>query len=269
MSAFEILPPNRFFQSMCGMVREWQSQDVVLFSEKVDFLQLQRFRNRFTESGEKPPSYTALVVKAISLSLRDHPKANRLVFKRLPFRRLVQLHEVHAMVAVEREVDGVDMAFGAVIRNTDRKSPTEISDELAALSRDSSHDRNWTLLNRIPVLLLPLLVRGTGLTPGLWLKFRGGSFVLTSPAKYGVENIAVKNGFPMTFTFGEVKPAALVVDGQLVVRPACTLSMAFDRLLAPGAPLAKFFHEIVERLQRADFGTDAESVRPVVGSASA
>ena len=33
MSEYEILPRNRFFRSMCGMVREWQAQDVVLFGE--------------------------------------------------------------------------------------------------------------------------------------------------------------------------------------------------------------------------------------------
>lgn len=259
MGSYEILPRNRFFRSMSGMVREWQSQDVVLFTEKVDFQAVQQWRNDCKARGSKAPSYTAVMLKAISLALRDHPKANRLIFRHLFFKRLVQLNEVHAMVAVEREVDGIDMAYGAVVRDTDRKSAIEITEELAALSRDSSHDQNWKLLNLMPEFVLPLLVRSTRLTPSLWLKFRGGCFVLTSPAKYGVESIAVKNGFPMTFSFGEIKPTPMVVDDQIVVRPAATVSMSFDRLLAPGAPLAKFFHDVVGRLQRAD--VDLAAVR--------
>jgi pyruvate/2-oxoglutarate dehydrogenase complex dihydrolipoamide acyltransferase (E2) component len=256
---YEILPRNRFFQSMCGMVREWQTQDVVLFGEKVDCLELQRLRDRIKSGGGTPPSYTALVLKAISMALRDHPKANRLIFKRIFFRRLVQLNDVHAMVAVEREVGGVDMAYGTILRHTDRKDAVEITAELAALSRDSSHDPTWKLLNAFPPSVLPILVRCTALTPALWLKFRGGSFVLTSPAKYGVESIAVKNGFPLTFSFGEIKPTPMVVEGAVVPRPACTVTMSFDRLLAPGAPLARFFHDVVDRLQRADFGGLAAS----------
>ena len=49
--------------------------NTVSFISEVDLTEIERIRDRTT--GERKPSYTAFVVKAVALALRDYPYANR------------------------------------------------------------------------------------------------------------------------------------------------------------------------------------------------
>ena len=79
--AYRFLAPNHDLNTHVRLVKEWQSQDVVAFSQLVDFTEIVSVRRRREVDGSLKPSYTAFVLDAIAKSLREHPKMNRIVYR--------------------------------------------------------------------------------------------------------------------------------------------------------------------------------------------
>ena len=52
----------------------------------------------------------------------------------------------------------------------------------------------------------------------------------------------------MTLAIGVIAPRALVVDGEVVARPAATLSLTFDHRVLDGAAAGRFLTDLVGRL---------------------
>ena len=74
------------------------------------------------QAGIAPPSYTAFAVHAMGTALRDHPDLNCMICEIPSLEGLTPLDDITATVAVEREVDGMDMVLALPIRDVDRKS---------------------------------------------------------------------------------------------------------------------------------------------------
>jgi pyruvate dehydrogenase E2 component (dihydrolipoamide acetyltransferase) len=48
---------------------------------------------------------------------------------------------------------------------------------------------------------------------------------------------------------GAIRPRALVVDGRVEARPACTVSLTFDHRVLDGATVGRALTALVERLE--------------------
>jgi pyruvate dehydrogenase E2 component (dihydrolipoamide acetyltransferase) len=46
-----------------------------------------------------------------------------------------------------------------------------------------------------------------------------------------------------------IEPRALVVDGAVAARPACTISLTFDHRVLDGAAVGRALTDLVQRLQ--------------------
>ncbi|MCK6473823.1 MAG: 2-oxo acid dehydrogenase subunit E2 [Planctomycetes bacterium] len=267
MAGYRVLDRNPFFETMCEIVKDWETEDVVMFSNTVDLSRAVEQRKALRKAGRMPPTYTAYMVRAISLALRDHPKINRLVW-RLPLRkRLVQLEDVHAAVAVERPGDEVDMAFPTIVRDSDRRSSLEIAEALRkASATDPENDPTWRkfrfLLRHLPAWANRRLIGMPVMHPKLWMEHHGGSFLITSPAKYGVDRIFVKVAWPLAFSFGEVKERPVAVDGRVEARTTTDLTLSWQRRLTTGAVAAQFFNSICRRLRDLDLDEQLLSETP-------
>ena len=158
----------------------------------MDLTDVERVRTPKTRG--RPPSYTALVVTAVALALRDLPYANRRVRRRpwIPFSRprLRRFHHSDVAVACEREIPGAEsIAFLDVLRDADRLSLAEITEALHELAVcDPSTNKQWrefsTLVARLPSWLSTLLIRLPCLVPSLWARYRGGAVLVSSPATW-------------------------------------------------------------------------------------
>jgi len=64
----------------------------------------------------------------------------------------------------------------------------------------------------------------------------GGTITITNVGVFGVDagTPILTPGETAILAFGQVKDAPWVVDGQLVVRQACTLSLSFDHRVVDG-----------------------------------
>jgi len=249
METYRILRRNHYLSTLVGLVKEWRDQDVVAFSQLVDFTAVERVRARRQSEGRLKPSYTAFVMASIARALKDHPKLNRFVYRSLTGYRWVQFEHIDMAVGVEVIEGDLDIAYASVIRNVDELGLGGIAEALSQLASAPADDLQLKRLKRFPAALVAVLARVTRLHPKLWVRFRGGSCAITSPAKYGVESVLVKTCWPVQFAFGKVKARPMVVDDRCVPRESAVLSMSWHRELTTGAVAARFFEQVVQQLE--------------------
>lgn len=255
-SRFAVLPKDRWRAATYAFVQEVVATDVVAFTALIDATALQEFRSRCANAQLSKPSWTALVVKAISVALRGHPALNQLLLRGMFRHRPVQLADVHGVVAAERVRGGEDTVYAQILRDTDKKPIWDISEELRRTSvleeaEDPRLKLFMNLIRKLPGPIARAILSLPRWSPSQWIKHRGGAFALTTVGKYGVESIFVKWPWPLSFTFGEVKERPMVVDGVVQPRLSFYLSLAWNRELTNGAPAARFFNDIVTYLVQA------------------
>jgi pyruvate/2-oxoglutarate dehydrogenase complex dihydrolipoamide acyltransferase (E2) component len=254
---YQTLPKARYFEVLGGLNAENRSDNKVAMVNEVDMTACEAIRTACAARGEPRPTYTAFMAKSIAAALRIHPHANRITIE-LPFRkRIVQLHEIHITVAVERDAPGIEQAvFAGTIYDADRKDLATLTAELRALANSTEATMpRWrllkTIVERLPSTLARWILSMPRLSAGLWIEHRGGSVMISSPAKYGVDIMAGAWPWPLGFSFGFVRPRAVAIDDRVEVRPTMFVTMSFDRRIMGGAPAARFFATVCEQLARA------------------
>jgi 2-oxoisovalerate dehydrogenase E2 component (dihydrolipoyl transacylase) len=82
----------------------------------------------------------------------------------------------------------------------------------------------------------------------------GGTISVSNTGSYGSEagTPIINPGQGAVIALGVIGPRALVVDGEPVARPACTLSLSFDHRLMDGATAGRALTDLVALLQDAD-----------------
>lgn len=262
-ASYEIEPRNKFFTANRTIVEyEIRPQHTVTFLSEVDLTEIEHARSG---AGPDRPSYTAFVAKAVALALREFPYANRRVC-RPPWLlglsvRLQRFHDCDVAVAIERELPGAEaVAFVDVIRDADNLSLQEITDRLRLLAAsDETNNEQWRafsgLIRRLPNWLSKFLIRSPYFAPSLWVKYRGGAVLISSPAKYGVDGVVTTWSWPLGISFGLVRERPVVKQGSVVACPTFSLTLNFDRRVMAGAQAARFFHRIVELLEQPEAAT--------------
>jgi pyruvate dehydrogenase E2 component (dihydrolipoamide acetyltransferase) len=79
----------------------------------------------------------------------------------------------------------------------------------------------------------------------------GATIAVTNTGTYGSESGTplLNPGHAVTIALGVIEPRALVVDGVVEARPACTLSLTFDHRVLDGATVGRAFGALVELLE--------------------
>ncbi len=254
-------PRNRLFEGIRGMIEtEIHPGRTVTFVSQVDLTQVEAARQGAAQAGISKPSYTAFVVKATALALREFPYANRRVARRIwtpwAYPRVQKFFHCDIAVAVERAEEGAEsVTFADILRDADQLPLAEITRQLADLARSTKeNNRQWrdfhNVMTRTPSWLGKLLLRLPLMAPSLWVKWRGAAVLVSSPAKNGVDSLVATWTSPLGVSFGLVKPRPVVVDGEVVARPTFNLVLTFDRRIMAGAQAARFFSRIVDILQK-------------------
>ena len=260
---YTVEPFSRYVSAHRKIVEsEMRPKYTVSFLHEVDLTGVEALRARAAAAGGTKPSYTAFVAKAVARALRDFPYANARLcgWPGVPFfrTRLQRFHACDVAVAVERNLEGIDVAtFVDVLRDVERFPLASITDWLHALSTgDAAKIRQWrefsTLLTRFPVWLSTRIVSLPLRFPAMWLKYRGGAVLISSPAKYGVDSVTGSWPWALGVSFGVVKLRPAVRDGEIVARRSFTLTLNFDRGFMAVAPAARFFRRLVEVLENAE-----------------
>src|SRR5581483_4489323 len=118
---------------------------------------------------------------------------------------------------VERDRPGQEQAvFADTIRQADTKDLVTITRELQTM-RDATPETNSTLrtfqwmVEKLPSRLAVFFASLPRWFPSMWVKYRGGAAMISSPSKYGVDLLAGHWPWPLGFSFGQVKDRPFVV----------------------------------------------------------
>lgn len=258
MGSYEFLGKSRYFEVLNGLNRENHSDNKVGMLSEVDMTSAEQVRELLGKGYGLKPSYTAFVAKAVSLTLLEQPHANRVPIEWPFWKRIMQLHQVDMTIAVERDKPGIEQAaYAGTIRNTDRLDLLALTRELQALAQSTPETSpRWRafkwIVENLPSPLALFVVSIPRFFPKLWIEHRGGSVMISSPAKYGVDMMVAAWPWPIGFSFGLVKDRPLAVDGSVVVRPTMVVTMSFDRRIMGGAPAARFFRSVCDKLADAE-----------------
>ena len=92
--------------------------------------------------------------------------------------------------------------------------------------------------------------RAGSLAPG---ELTGATVAVSNTGSYGSEagTPILSPGTSLTLAIGMIEPRALVVDGQVVARPACTMSATFDHRVLDGAVVGRALTDLVNLLTSA------------------
>lgn len=195
----------------------------VTLATEVDATELVRLRKRLSPELERLHgvhlTYTDLLVKAVAIALREHPRLNA----RWEEKIIRILPEVHIGVAVALE-DGLVVP---VVRNADRLGIVEISRAIAALSEKA---------------------RAGKLT---YEEMTGSTFTITNLGMYDIDVFTPIINPPEAAILGvgRIVEKPVVVEGRVEVRSTMTLSLTFDHRIVDGAPAARFLQRVKELVE--------------------
>jgi len=101
------------------------------------------------------------------------------------------------------------------------------------------------------VARLASAARGGRLTPA---DLGAATLAITNTGSYGSEygTPLLSPGTAVTIALGAIEPRALVIDGAVVARPACTLSVTFDHRVLDGADVGRALAALVPFLESAE-----------------
>ncbi len=259
-STYDVARPNKLFDANTSLV-EYEVPKIigVTFLAEVDLSEVERVRAAAVDTR---PTYTAFVAKAVALALREHSYMNGRVYRRpwLPFfrPRVQRFKHCDITVAAERIQPGMEaVAFADILRGADQLSLVEVARWLRQLSlSDVKTNKQWRefsrTITRLPRWLSHRLIRMPCFLPSMWVKYRGGAVLISSPAKYGVDSVIGTWAWPLGISFGLVKRRPVVKGEEIVACPTFTLTLTFDRRLVAGAQAAQFFKRTVDLLEHAE-----------------
>ncbi len=191
-----------------------------------DFSEVVRLRRQlepeFARLGVPRLPWDAVVARAAALALAEH---RQLLAQWVEGEGLRALRDVNVGVAVTLEPEGLVVP---VLRNADRRSLRELAAEL---------------------LELVAKARAGRLSPA---EMQAGSFSVTNLGGYRIDGFTPIVNPPETAILGvgRIADRAVVVDGAIVARSMCTLSLSFDHRVVDGAPAAAFLARVAELLER-------------------
>lgn len=256
--AYETLPHNPFLPVLKYLMRENAPRDKVCITRQIVMTSADRLRAAQHARTGHTPSYTALIVKAVSRAMEELPYANRILLEGAWNPRIAQLKRVDCCIAVEADVPGREqIAYVDILRDTANRPLDAVARELDTLIKTPLDERpRWRLFSglveRLPAFVAKTLATIPAYSARLWIQHRGGAVLITSPGKYGGDFIVGTWPWPLSFAFGQVAERAVAEHGQVVARRTVWLSMSFNRQIMAGAPAARLMARVANFLENAE-----------------
>jgi pyruvate/2-oxoglutarate dehydrogenase complex dihydrolipoamide acyltransferase (E2) component len=206
-----------------NMTSAWQTVPRVAAGLEVDVTACLAARKALQERlGPEPHiSLTHLILRAVALTLREHPRLNA---------RVVEgAIEVVADVNLGLAVNLADGLVVPVLRHADRKSVGELAAEARGLATDARE-------GRLPPAAL-----------------QGGTFTVTNLGATGIDWFTPIVHQPQVAILGvgRVAERAVVRDSRVAVAPTMTLTLVYDHRAVDGYPASLFLAAVGDRLRRA------------------
>jgi pyruvate/2-oxoglutarate dehydrogenase complex dihydrolipoamide acyltransferase (E2) component len=217
---------------------------------EVDVGPLQAYLKAQSERHQVKCTITHAVTRGLAILLHRYPDCNVLVRGRRIWLR-EQVDIFHQVAMPLDEAEGKADLSGAVVRRADEKPVHEIARDLShqALAvrekRDGQMARTRSMLFALPGPVVHGTMKLLGwLSYALNLDVPGsphdpfGSAMVTAVGMFGIKLAYVPlvtfSHCPLILLVGAVEDRAVVRDGQVVVRPMCTITATLDHRVMDG-----------------------------------
>ncbi|MGV7928095.1 MAG: 2-oxo acid dehydrogenase subunit E2 [Spirochaetota bacterium] len=201
-------------------------------------------------------SFTSWIIACVGRALAEHKQVHALRKGRA---KLVLFDEVDLSILVEKEVSGVPVPLPLVIRAIDKKSVTEIYDEIERAKKATAEGEGALVIGQRresgPVRLyalmpgfLRLLVWRLLLRNPFRIKRMMGTAVLTSVGMMGAVDgwIVPTTIHPVCFALGSITRKGGAGKARPAIREYLKMTILFDHDVVDGAPAARFTARLVE-----------------------
>lgn len=258
MNNFTLISPNLSETNSWSMNDIMEPKYMVTMSSLASAKKLELIRNEYKSKGKEPPSYTALILKAVSEVIKKYPEVNRTIIGPPFFRKIVKFEHFDINVAIEKSLPNLPgQAYTTPIRNIDQKNALNITEELKFLAQCNEENNEqyalfMKILKYIPWPFAKWLINFPYWSPKMWLKYRGGACWVNAPSKSGADLVFTVWPWPVTFSFGIVKERPVVINSQVMAETTIPLLMVFDRRLMGGGPAGRIFAEFKKIIEDAD-----------------
>ena len=209
---FEVVPVSLVRRTIAENLSRVAAIPQVTTFRTVDCSALETFR------GELGVSPLPVVVAALVATARDHPWINASWAD--------QAIRLHRAVNVGIAADTERGLVVPVVKGAEGLGISAIGAEISRLAEAA---------------------RGNTLSHG---EVTGATIAVSNTGSYGSEfgTPLLNPGHAVTVALGLIAPRALVVEGRVEVRPACTLSCTFDHRVLDGATIGRALGDLVELL---------------------
>jgi pyruvate dehydrogenase E2 component (dihydrolipoamide acetyltransferase) len=219
------------------------------------------YMEKIKQTTGKRVTMTHFVGKAMAMTLERHPDINCI----LRFGRLYPRKSIDIFFQVASDSGGKDLS-GTTIRETNRKSITEIADEMQnrihsiRVQGDPEFKRMKRSMGLVPGFLIRHLIDLVGFIMyglNLWSPLLGspkdpfGSIMITNIGSLGLDSayapIVPYSRVPLLMSLGSVKDSPVAIDGQVQIAPMMRVCVTFDHRLIDGmhgSHMAKTFLKI-------------------------
>ncbi len=206
------------------MLESWNSVPHVTQFDEADFTRLNDLRKKHGAAYEKKGTkltLTPLVIKAVVAALKKYPIFNSSIDEAAE--EIVYKEYYHIGLAVDTE-HGLMVP---VIRNADKKSILEVSQEVNALA-DKARDRKLSLE-----------------------EMQGGSFTISNQGGIGGAHFTPIVNRPEVAILGLGRGAqkAVVRDGKIEPRMMTPICISYDHRVIDGGSAARFVVDLVQALE--------------------
>ncbi|MEY4616070.1 MAG: hypothetical protein RJB66_1030 [Pseudomonadota bacterium] len=203
---------------------------------------------KISEQTGKKLTITHFVGKACAETIRRHPELNCI----LRWGKLYRRQDVDIFFQVASDTKGEDLS-GTTVRHIDKKNIIEIAEDMQNKVKrirdtgDIDYKEMKKTMRMIPAWASRYLLNFSSYlmyTLNLWSPLLGvpkdpfGSIMITSIGSIGLERAFVPlvpySRIPCLIAIGSIRDAALVQNGQVVVKKVISLCVTFDHRVIDG-----------------------------------
>lgn len=197
------------------------------------------------------PLFTAMLVKAASILLRQRSQMNKIITHGTCGIRIIEPAYNGVNVPLELEIEGRKIVTGVTIEDAFRKSLKEIHDEIKKAKGKTLndlpvnkiiHSRGLDFIKKIKLKILHFILMNF---PSLYLKKRVGGISVSSLLNYADPSVNVSmSAFGMTVL--TISSCSIIQEKN---KTYLDIGMAFDHSVIHGKDGVEAIHEFVRILQ--------------------
>ena len=202
-------------------------------------------------------SFNAWIIKAISMTLQNHPEASAYVYNK---KKLIIFNDINISILVEKKINRQRVPIPVVIEKTNHKTVGKITEEIEnarqfELSENDKVIHKTTSISERMYYHLPGFLRRA-----VWKIMLGnpafayrkmGNAVITSIGMIGKVNgwFIHKSVHPVSFGIGSVLKKPVVKDNEIKIREILNMTILVDHDVIDGAPMVRFLNELTKYLE--------------------